>query len=137
MIIVPDASVILKWVLPENISPLQKQALAVRNTVVTDEYKLLVPALWRYEVGNTLTRIVPEESLRLIQLCESVGLEEVSPTAGWLQLVVELVQTYQVSFYDASYHALAINQSGVFVTADEKYIKKVGESQNIKSLKDF
>ena len=91
----------------------------------------------RYEVGNTLTRIVPEESLRLIQLCESVGLEEVSPTAGWLQLVVELVQTYQVSFYDASYHALAINQSGVFVTADEKYIKKVGESQNIKSLKDF
>jgi len=40
-------------------------------------------------------------------------------------------------YYDAAYHALAINRDGLFVTADEQYIQKAGSSGHILHLKDW
>jgi len=135
MVIVPDASVILKWVLPKNISPYQEQALAIRHTCEVGDCQLLVPPLWRYEVGNTLTRIIPETAFELINLCQAVGLEESPTDEAWLQQTIQLVKENNTSFYDAAYHALAINQSAVFVTADEKYVKKISNQSNVLLLK--
>jgi predicted nucleic acid-binding protein len=137
MIVVPDASVILKWVLPRNISPFQDQALAIRDDALSDSISLIVPPLWRYEVGNTLTRLIPDNALQLMMLCESVGLAEVKADDEWLEIAVGLVSQSQVSFYDAAYHALAIAQSAVFVTADEKYVNKSGRSTHLHLLKDW
>ena len=38
-------------------------------------------------------------------------------------MVVELTGRYGVSFYDAAYHATALVNGGVFVTADERYAR--------------
>ena len=137
MIVIPDASVILKWVLPRNISPFQDQALAIRDAALADKISLIVPPLWRYEVGNTLTRLVPDNALQLIVLCESVGLDEVKADNKWLGIAVDLVRQSKVSFYDAAYHALAVTQSAVFVTADEKYARKSKHSSHVCLLKDW
>lgn len=64
MIVVPDASVILKWVIPRNISPFQEQALAIRDAALSDSISLIVPPIWRYEVGNTLTRLIADNALQ-------------------------------------------------------------------------
>ncbi len=137
MIVIPDASVILKWVLPQNISPFQEQALAIRDAALADQISLIVPPLWRYEVGNTLTRLVPENALQLMILCESVGLDEVKADDKWLGVAVDLVRQSKISFYDAAYHALAVVKSAVFVTADEKYVRKSKYSSHVRLLKDW
>ena len=137
MIVIPDASVILKWVLPRNISPLQDQALAIRDAALNENIALIVPPLWRYEVGNTLTRLVPDNALQLINLCESVGLTEVAANHKWLGIAVHLARQSKTSFYDAAYHALAITQSATFVTADEKYVRKSNYSSHLCLLKDW
>jgi predicted nucleic acid-binding protein len=137
MIVILDASVILKWVLPRNISPFQAQALAIRDAALSDSISLRVPPLWRYEVGNSLTRLIPDNALQLMMLCESVGLTEVKADDKWLEIAVGLVRRSKVSFYDAAYHALAIAQSAVFVTADEKYVSKSKPSTHMRLLKDW
>jgi len=137
MIVIPDASVILKWVLPRNISPFQDQALAIRDAALSDSISLIVPPLWRYQVGNTLTRLIPDNALQLMMLCESVGLTEEKADDKWLEIAVGLVSQSKVSFYDATYHALAIAQSAVFVTADEKYVCKSERSTHMCLLKDW
>ncbi len=137
MIVIPDASVILKWVLPRNISPLQDQALTIRDAALTEKISLIVPPLWRYEVGNTLTRLVPDNALRLMMLCESVGLTEVKADDKWLEIAVNLVRQSKISFYDAAYHALAVAQSATLVTADEKYAHKSKYFSHVCLLKDW
>jgi predicted nucleic acid-binding protein len=47
------------------------------------------------------------------------------------------VKKYGVSFYDASYHALAIIEKGVFVTADARYLRKVGSGQAIRHVSEW
>ena len=46
----------------------------------------------------------------------------------WLSHALELTRRYGVTFYDAAYHAHAIVERGVFVTADARYLQRTGEA---------
>jgi len=52
-VFVPDASVILKWVLRFKEDSAEK-ALLLRNAFLADKCRLVVPSLWLFEVGNIL-----------------------------------------------------------------------------------
>jgi predicted nucleic acid-binding protein len=133
-IVVPDASLILKWVVPSDNEPYVEQALALREAFIRDEISLQVPSLWYFEEGNTLARKFPEvASFQLRHLCD-FGMTEVMMNAPWQATILTLVQNYAVTFYDASYHAPAILQEGTFVTADEKYLNRVSGSSHIRHL---
>ncbi len=134
---VVDASVILKWVLPKDISPLQEQALSIRNALAAGEIKVIVPALWRYEVGNTLGRLIPKHALELLTQCVNVGVREAIDSEVRDKKAFELMDNWQVSFYDATYHALAIVNDIDFVTADDKYRNKTKQQGNVLALKDW
>lgn len=54
MIIVPDASVILKWVLEKEDESDYPQALQLQQAFLAQEVEIRLPTLWRYEVGNVL-----------------------------------------------------------------------------------
>ncbi|HEY1900610.1 MAG TPA: type II toxin-antitoxin system VapC family toxin [Steroidobacteraceae bacterium] len=56
VIVVPDASVILKWALPAGTEPDADQALLLRKAICDDLVRAIVPSLWLYEVGNTVGR---------------------------------------------------------------------------------
>ena len=58
MIVTPDASVLLKWVLPGNDEQDTDAALALRDGAVAGTLDLVVPQLWIHEVGNALARAV-------------------------------------------------------------------------------
>lgn len=136
-VLVVDASIILKWVLPQKISPFQQQALSIRDALVEGKINVIVPSLWRYEVGNTLGRLVPESASVLLTHCCDVGLREVEESKARDKTALQLMSDWQVSFYDASYHALAILNRIDFVTADEKYNAKVSKHGNIILIKDW
>lgn len=47
--IVPDASVILKWVLPPEHEADFEQARAIREAYINQEIGLLIPTVWIYK----------------------------------------------------------------------------------------
>jgi len=132
-----DASIILKWVLPKNIAPLQEQALSIREVLVEGTINIIVPSLWRYEVGNTLGRLIPDSASELLTLCSDIGIKEADESPERDKKTHDIMTQWHVSFYDASYHALAIVNDIVFITADEKYNHKVKGQSNISILKDW
>ncbi len=136
-IVVPDASVILKWVLPPADEPEADLARMLRNAIVEEEIQALVPALWLYEVGNTLARRFPDEAARLLAALMKLELEELAPSREWLEAVLTLTRGHGVTFYDAAYHAIAIMHQGSFVTADDRYASQMAEIGSIVLLRDW
>ena len=47
-VVVPDASVILKWVLPSADEPDTERALALRDAIAVGDVRALAPELWVY-----------------------------------------------------------------------------------------
>lgn len=137
LVVVPDASVILKWVLPPATEPDVRQVLAVRDAIATGSARALVPALWIYEVGNLLARERPGEASRLLNVLIRFGLADAPRSPAWLRCVLNLTKSYGVTFYDAAYHAHAIVERGVLVTADERYVDRASAAGFVMRLSDW
>ena len=137
MIVVPDASVILKWALPSDAEPDVDKALPLRNAIRDDLVRAVVPTLWIYEVGNTVARRFPEHASAWLAALLKFGLEESPSSPQWLAQTLELVQRYAVTFYDAAYHATALVQGGVFVTADLRYVRHASPHGAVISLNEW
>jgi predicted nucleic acid-binding protein len=129
--------VLLKWVLPEPEIDTE-QALGLREAAIAKRLVLAVPPLWLYEIGNTLARRYPGNAQALIEALQQGPLRVTGPTRTWLRRTLELTIEHGVTFYDASYHALALVNRGLFVTADARYARKAGPSNNeVQLLKDW
>ena len=135
MIVTPDASVLLKWVLPGDEEQDGEAALSLRDEALAGAVELVVPQLWIYEVGNTLARRFPDQAGELLASLVDFGLTEARLDARWRTQTMALAVTYRVAFYDAAYHAVALGLGGVFVTADERYVRRVANAGNVASLK--
>jgi predicted nucleic acid-binding protein len=136
-IVVPDASVVLKWVLPSEDEPYADNALQLRSAIVDSTVYALVPPLWIYEVGNTIARRFPGHAQGWMSALTKFALEEVPASKPWLTKTLELVQVHDVTFYDAAYHALAIVNGGTFVTADSRYAAKTASSGSVLLVGDW
>jgi predicted nucleic acid-binding protein len=136
-LVVPDASVILKWVLPSQDEPDADMALMLRNAILEDNVRALVPALWIYEVGNTIARRFPAHAAAWLTALMKFGLQESPPSRQWLTAALRLTDHYGITFYDAAYHAIAIVQHGQFVTADRRYVERAKEAGNLVTLSDW
>jgi len=136
-LIVPDASVLLKWVLPSDEEPAAGKALLLRAAILDGAVHVLVPALWFYEVGNTIARRFPGHAQAWLSALMRFGLEEALPSERWLAKSLELTRRHDVSFYDAAYHALALVHKGHFITADSKYMVRASDSGSVSLLSDW
>jgi predicted nucleic acid-binding protein len=136
-LVVPDASVLLKWVLPEEGEPWVGEALRLRDDFETGRADFLVPSLWYYEAGNVLALHYAESAADRLAVLVGLRLSVAEPNEMWCVKTLDLAKTHGVTFYDASYHALAILHNGVFVTSDEKYLRKASAAGYILHLKDW
>ncbi len=138
MIVVPDASVILKWVLEETGESDFAKALELQSAFVAESIELQVPTLWRYEVGNILGLKQPELASELMGALLDYEFQEVELTRGYCLAVLKLMREIKgVTFYDSCYHALAIQTKGVFVTADRDYVRRAERKGHITVLSDW
>ena len=112
VIITPDASVLLKWVLGGDDERDTDVALALRDEAAAGTLDLVVAQLWIYEVGNTLARRFPDEAGELLESLADSGLAEARLGARWRIRAVSLSVTYGVAFSDAAYHARGARPSG-------------------------
>jgi predicted nucleic acid-binding protein len=136
-IVVPDASVILKWVLPSRDEADSDRALELRDAIARDAVQAVVPRLWLYEVGNSLARRFPESAERRLAALMKFGLVEADPTMRWLKTALGLTERYRVTFYDAAYHSVAMVLGGELVTADAQYVERARAAGAVRLLVDW
>lgn len=67
----------------------------------------------------------------------ALGPGESLSAPDWQHQILALTTRHRIAFYDAAHHALVIVDEGIFVTADEKYLKAVGDDKHAMHLKDW
>lgn len=121
--LVIDASIAIKWVIEEEGTP---QALTLRR-----EAKLLAPELLVAECANILWKkarrneLSREEALLAARLLQTAAIELV-PTRFLLAAATRIAIELDHPAYDCLYLALAIENDCRFVTADERFLRKLG-----------
>ena len=135
-VIVPDASVLLKWALESDDEDDREQALALKDSWLSGACLVLVPTLWVFEVGNILGIKRSASARQLLQAMVDLELEERAPQS-YFEVIYRLMGRHKVTFYDASYHGLAIHMGGTFLTADAAYAKKTSAAGHVLQLQDW
>jgi predicted nucleic acid-binding protein len=135
-LLVPDSSVILKWVLKTDEADTEK-ALSLLSSWVAGEVAILLPSLWVYEVGNIVGRKNPQSSGEIMTLLLGYRFPEAKTDASLVVASLEIMRTCNVTFYDAAYHAVAMGAGGAFVTADKAYFHKAGGVGHVILLGDI
>ncbi len=128
MVIVPDASVILKWVLQREGEADFLNAFRILDEYLAETIEIRLPSLWRYEVGNILGVKQPRKAGDAMDVLLAYEFaEEVLHREYCLDVLRLMAEIKGISFYDASYHALALRERGTYVTADERYVARAGK----------
>jgi predicted nucleic acid-binding protein len=115
---VVDASVAVKWFLPEELATEARQLLA-------PEYQLLAPDLLWAELGNVLWKKHRRRELdqrtasRLLHDFSGVPIE-FHGSERWTEAALDLAIRHTVSVYDGLYLALAAGNGCRLVTADRR-----------------
>ncbi|MDH5741576.1 MAG: type II toxin-antitoxin system VapC family toxin [Nitrospira sp.] len=77
MILVPDASVLLKWVLEQEDEPDHRKAIQLQQALLDESIEIRLPTLWRYEVGNVLGLKKPAMAVELMSALLAYKFDEV------------------------------------------------------------
>ena len=125
MIAVVDASVAIKWVIPE---PLSDHADRLRERAE----RLVVPDLLLPEVTNVLWKklrrreLTPREAKHALELLMESGLE-VRPSGPLLDSALTLARRLDHPVYDCIYVTLARTERATLVTADERLLSRLAK----------
>jgi len=132
-VLVPDASIILKWVLDNERD--QDKARKILSDWLNQEHEFILPSLWVYEVGNVLGLKRPKDSEKILGLLLEYEFQECLITKDLIHGAFSLMNAYPgITFYDAIYHALALQENGVMITADKAYFEKTKSRGNVQFI---
>lgn len=131
-----DACVAIKWILNEGNT---KEALKLRYLYEIDAIQLIIPSFFFWEICSVLSKKEPEMVLPFFSDLKIADMLKCELSRDHTLRALKIMEKYpKISFYDASYHALAMAEEGTFITADKKYYdttKKEGHIQLLKNLK--
>lgn len=121
-----DASLLLLLELSHGDSPVERDRLRSVLVRANAIHPFRAPALIAYELGNAIHRKRVRESTgtlkdRQAQVRLLLGLvQPVPPGSATLEIAGQTTEKESMSFYDASYVALALAQGERFLTADRR-----------------
>jgi predicted nucleic acid-binding protein len=136
MVIVPDASVLLKWSLDSPAEKDQEKARAIRQGWLAGRHRIVLPSIWGYEVGNILGRKQARLARELLEIYFGYGFEE-ERAADLYERAFDIMNAIEVTFYDAAYHAVALKHRGIYISADDKYVRKAFPLGHVIALRDW
>ena len=138
-IFVVDASLVLKWFIPEIHSEAARRWLGASHDYVA-------PDLLFAEVGNAVWKKVRRKELeeaegrQLVKALRQVAVETVA-TRNLLEDALALALTAGVTVYDAMYLALAVRLETEVITGDDRFADKVAErpllASHVRRLQGF
>lgn len=122
-----DASVAVKWVLPE---PDSAKALTLWDGLANHVSELLVPDTLPVEIAHALTRaerrglLKPGEASTKLNDVMAAGID-LHPYMPLLGRAVELSSQWRIGVYDCLYVSLAEQEQCELVTADNRLLNAV------------
>lgn len=133
---ITDASVMIKWISKDEEN--MKEALKLKEDFELNKIELATTTLCYHEILNYLGLNKPKIALNFFSKVLTFQITEYLLTLGIANRAINIMQKFpKISFYDASYHATAIENNGTFLTADSQYYKKAKKLRHIKLLKDY
>jgi predicted nucleic acid-binding protein len=129
-----DASVVAKWALEEAGT---EKALRIRELFLRDEVVIAMPALAFYEIGNILRfkrAVRPAEAAAFLELLHGYAFDVHGPSAELTLMTDAVSRKYGLTFYDASYIAVAQKAKGIVVTADGRMAAQGSKSGIVQTL---
>lgn len=137
-IVVVDASVIVKWLIPQKDDENDiEQAFAILDSIKSRQMEIWQPPHWLAEVAAVATRLTPQSADEDIRdLCEMKFPVIESPEI--YRHASELSRALDHHLFDTLYHATALSLGDAYlVTANEKYHGKAAGHGHILLLKEF
>lgn len=128
--LVVDASVAIKWFIPESLSV---EARRILDDYQSGTLSLLAPDLINAEVGNIVWKkqefqgLASDDAKTVIDEFRKLAIL-VTPTRDLLEDAYGLAVTHRRSVYDSLYLALSIREGCRFVTADERLVNALSSS---------
>jgi len=137
-VFVVDASLVIKWFVPEVESNFARQWLDAPHDFIAPD--LLFP-----ETGNTVWKKVrrgelsPDEGQRLVSDLSGIAVETVA-MRGLLPDAHALALGTGITVYDATYLALAVRLATQVITGDDRFARRLADhpqlAPHIRSLRD-
>jgi predicted nucleic acid-binding protein len=134
---VPDASVIMKWAFRSQDEQDGDKALALLNLWLAGNCSIVLPGLWVYECGNVLGLKAPENAKEIMDIFLEYRFDECPMTIILSAATLQIMKDCKVTFYDAAYHAVALDKNATLITADVVYYRKASQLGNIMLLENF
>ncbi|MBI4591387.1 MAG: type II toxin-antitoxin system VapC family toxin [Candidatus Rokubacteria bacterium] len=134
--IVVDTSVVIKWFKSRD-EDLLREARALLKEVEDRPLQVHVPALLLYEVGNVLllkTRLGAAGLAGVIEHLETLPFVVAPPAVPLLKRAARVGRELALTFYDASFLALAIELDCPYVTADRRLFERTRTLPRVRHL---
>ena len=138
-VFVVDASLVVKWFIPEIYSEAARRWLGASHDYVA-------PDLLFSEAGNTVWKKVRRKELeetegrQLVKDLAQVAVETVA-TRNLLEDALAVALTAGITVYDAMYLALAVRLETEVITGDDRFADKMAEhpllAPHVRRLQDF
>jgi predicted nucleic acid-binding protein len=138
VIVVLDASVILKWLLEDLARERDtEKAFALVESVVSGRLEILQPVHWLAEVAAVAARLVPQTAVGDVEMLAAFEFPTTdSPTV--IRRATSLAIETKHHLFDTLYHAVALEHAdALLVTADERYYGKAECYGTIRALHDW
>lgn len=124
MKLVVDASVMVKWALPDpEQEPHVDRALALLEEIRAGKVELLQPPHWLAEVAAVLTRLRPEIVEEVVDLLSAFNVQVVTDPVIYKR-ASRIARDLGKHVFDSLYHAVALEYGVVLVSADSNYALK-------------
>jgi predicted nucleic acid-binding protein len=122
----------------------KQETIDLLTELAKRKYQVLAPSLFLYEVLTIagISDFSIKKASLLISQYQSANFELIDLNIDSINKAIEICEAGHKksgfpSFYDASYHALAILNDCHFVTADKKHLAKTSQFGHIILLKDW
>jgi predicted nucleic acid-binding protein len=137
--IVVDTSVFIKWMKTRD-EEFVEEARRLLVQVEAQAIEVHVPALLLYEVGNILllkARLSASHLARMIKHLDTLPFKVAPPASPLLTRAARVGRRFGVSFYDASFVALALELDCPFVTADRRLHERARALPQVRHLMEI
>jgi len=137
--IVVDTSVLIKWIKTRD-EDLLPEARTLLRVIDSSPLEVHVPSLLLYEAGNVLlakSRLSVRELGAAFEHLVELPLIVAPPASPLLRRAAQLGRRFTLTFYDASFLALAGELDCVLVTADRRIFDRVGDPSRVRHLSNL
>lgn len=135
--LIVDSSVIVKWLNQTKETSVEQADRIIKETTAGN-IKLYAPELAKYEVGNVLIKkgVTPTEVASLFTILYSLPIIFVAESSEIAKDTFILAYELNITYYDASFLALAKQYNATLVTENVKHQGKTKEVKVV-ALKDY